>query len=76
MSNYLTLRKLREDIDKVKNINPKYLDLPIFTASESGLAGAYLVNEKFSGNYIYVWNNRIHLLSDDDEISSNEVPII
>lgn len=76
MFNCLTLRKLREDIDKVENINPEYLDLPIFTASESGFAGAYLVNEKFSGNYIYVWNNRIHLLSDDDEISSNEVPII
>lgn len=76
MSNYLTLRKLREDIDKVENINSKYLDLPIFTASKSGLAAVRLVNEKFSGNYIYQYKDYIHLLSDDDIILSNEIPII
>lgn len=80
MFSCLTLRKLREDIDKVEDINPEYLDLPIFIASESGDSAAYLVNEKFSGNYIYVWNNHnpnhIHLLSDDDDISPNEIPII
>jgi len=76
MFNCLTLKKLREDIDKVENINPEYLDLPIFIASESGYSGAHLVNEKFSGNYIFVMDNHIHLLSDDDDISSNEIPII
>ena len=76
MFNYLTLRKLREDIDKIENINPEYLDLPIFTASEGGYSGAHLVTEKFLGNYIFVRDNHIHLLSDDDYISSNEIPII
>lgn len=76
MFNCLTLRKLREDINKVENINPEYLDLPIFIASESGYSGAYLVTEKFLGNYIYVGDNYIHLLSDDDDISMSEVPII
>ena len=72
----LTLRKLREDIDKVEDINPEYLDLPIFTATESGSSSVYLVNEKFSGKYIYLWNNLIHILSEDDRISLDEIPII
>lgn len=72
----LTLRKLREDIDKVEDINPEYLDLPIFTATESGSSSVYLVNEKFSGNYIYLWNNLVHILSEDDRISLDEIPII
>ena len=76
MFNCLTLRKLREDIDKVENINPEYLDLPIFIASECGYSGAHLVNEKFTGNYIFVRDNHIHLLSDDDDISPNEIPLI
>lgn len=72
----LTLRKLREDINKVEDINPEYLDLPIFTATENGSSSVYLVNEKFSGNYIYLWNNLIHILSEDDRISLDEIPII
>lgn len=76
MSSYLTLRKLREDIDKVENINPEYLDLPIFIATESGYAGAHLVNENFSGNYIFAGKTCIHLLSNDDDISPDEAPII
>lgn len=76
MSSCLTLRKLREDIDKVENINPEYLDLPIFIATESGYAGARLVNENFSGNYIFAGKTCIHLLSNDDDISPDEVPII
>ena len=64
---YLTLRKLHTDIKKLAKTHP-----------ELGSWTANLINEEETivNHYIYQRDGCIHLLSDDDCILSNEIPLI
>lgn len=75
---YLTLRKLYTDIEKLAKTHPECLDMKIIISAELGSWTANLINEEETkaNHYIYQHNNCVHLLSDDDCILSNEIPLI
>ena len=75
---YLTLRKLYTDIEKLERIHPECLDMKIIISTELGNWTANLINEEetMTNHYIYKRDDCVHLLSDDDRILSNEIPLI
>ena len=75
---YLTLRKLYIDIEKLAKTHPECLDMKIIISTELGSWTANLINEEetIGNHYIYQRNGCVHLLSDDDRILSNEIPLI
>ena len=75
---YLTLKKLYKDIKKLAKTHPECLDMKIVVSTELGSWTANLINEEetMANHYIYQRDGCIHLLSDDDRILSNEIPLI
>ena len=75
---YLTLRKLYTDIEKLAETHPECLNMKILISTEMGSWTANLINEEetVANHYIYQRDDCIHLLSDDDHILSNEIPLI
>ena len=75
---YLTLRKLYTDIEKLAKTHPECLDMKIIISTELGSWTANFINEEetITNHYIYQRDGCVHLLSDDDRILSNEIPLI
>ena len=75
---YLTLKKLYKDIKKLAKTHPECLDMKIVVSTELGSWTANLINEEetMANHYIYQRDGCVHLLSDDDRILSNEIPLI